>query len=322
MNGDRLYSIGDLARRTGLTVKTIRFYSDRGIVSPTARSPAGYRLYDTEAAARLDLIQTLRALGLDLATIRKVVERELSLPEVAAAHADALAVQIKTLRLRRAVLMAVAKRGQSHEESDLMHKLARISEDERRRLTGDFLDSVFGGLEASPGFAGIRRSMTPELPDDPDAGQLQAWVELAELCQEPDFRACVRRMAEDLASDRSIGNRTVLRQDISTAARDLAGPALVSGIEPTSPQADPIVATLTAQYADLLGHPDDVELRRRLLARLETVNDSRLDEYTVLLAVINSWAVPDPLGPALDWFVQALRARDTDSEPGILGHVL
>ncbi|WP_407697732.1 MerR family transcriptional regulator [Streptomyces kaniharaensis] len=34
MNGDTLHSIGDLARRTGLTVKTVRYYSDLGIVSP------------------------------------------------------------------------------------------------------------------------------------------------------------------------------------------------------------------------------------------------------------------------------------------------
>lgn len=77
MDGDTLYSIGDLARRTGLTVKTIRFYSDRGIVAPTGRSPAGYRLYDIDAVARLDFVRTLRALGLDLPTIRKVVDREL-----------------------------------------------------------------------------------------------------------------------------------------------------------------------------------------------------------------------------------------------------
>lgn len=67
MDGDTLYSIGDLARRTGLTVKTIRFYSDSGIVPPTDRSPAGYRLYDIDALARLDLVRTLRDLGLDLA---------------------------------------------------------------------------------------------------------------------------------------------------------------------------------------------------------------------------------------------------------------
>src|SRR5512147_524320 len=111
MDGDTLYSIGELARRTGLTVKTIRFYSDRGIVAPTDRSPAGYRLYSIDAVARLDLVRTLRELGLDLPKIRKVVDRELSLPEVAAAHAEALAVQIGVLRLRRAVLMAVAERG-------------------------------------------------------------------------------------------------------------------------------------------------------------------------------------------------------------------
>ena len=39
MDGDRLYSIGELARRTGLAVRTIRFYSDRGIVAPAGRSP-------------------------------------------------------------------------------------------------------------------------------------------------------------------------------------------------------------------------------------------------------------------------------------------
>ncbi|WP_239162132.1 MerR family DNA-binding transcriptional regulator [Acrocarpospora phusangensis] len=53
MDGGTLYTIGALARRTGLTVKTIRFYSDAGIVPPTGRSPAGYRLYDLHALARL-----------------------------------------------------------------------------------------------------------------------------------------------------------------------------------------------------------------------------------------------------------------------------
>jgi hypothetical protein len=75
--------------------------------------PAGYRRYDLDALARLDLVRTLRDLGVDLATIQRVLDREISVPEVAAAHAEALDVQIRTLRLRRAVLRAVAKRGSS-----------------------------------------------------------------------------------------------------------------------------------------------------------------------------------------------------------------
>ncbi|WP_329225038.1 MerR family transcriptional regulator [Streptomyces sp. NBC_01460] len=309
MDGDTLYSIGELARRTGLTVKTIRFYSDRGIVAPTDRSPAGYRLYSIDVVARLDLVRTLRELGLDLPTIRKVVDRELSLPEVAAAHAEALAVQIHVLRLRRAMLTAVAERGSTPEETELMHRLAQLSEDERRRLIGDFLDAVFGGLDAAPAFAGVMRSLTPELPDDPEAEQVQAWVELAEMSLDPDFRAVVRRMVEDQAAEQARSDTTVPRRDIAAAVRDQAGPALTAGIDPALPQADPLVAVFTAHYAHLLGRPDDVELRRRLATRLERVNDPRRERYLQLLAVVNGWPAPESLAPVFDWSVRALRVR-------------
>ncbi|MDG5808610.1 MerR family transcriptional regulator [Streptomyces ossamyceticus] len=309
MDGDTLYSIGELARRTGLTVKTIRFYSDRGIVAPADRSPAGYRLYDIDAVARLDLVRTLRELGLDLPTIRKVADRELSLPEVAAAHAEALAVQIRVLRLRRAVLTAVAERGSTPEETELMHRLAQLSEDERRRLIGDFLDAVFGGLDPAPAFAGVMRSMTPELPDNPEAEQVQAWVELAEMSLDPGFRAVVRRMAEDQAVEQARSDKVGPRRDIAAAVRDQAGPAMTAGIDPASPQADPIVAAFTAHYAHLLGCSDDVELRRRLATRLESVNDPRRERYLRLLAVVNGWPAPESLAPVFDWSVQALRVR-------------
>ncbi|MFI6799439.1 MerR family transcriptional regulator [Streptosporangium canum] len=309
MDGDTLYSIGDLARRTGLTVKAIRFYSDRGIVPPTDRSPAGYRLYGIDAVARLDLVRTLRDLGLDLPTIRRVVDREISLPEVAAAHAEALAVRIRTLRLRRAVLTAVARRGSTPEEMDLMHKLAKLSEDERRRLIGDFLDTAFDDPDDNAGFEGIRRSMTPELPDNPEAEQVEAWVELAELSQDPDFRAVMRRTAEHHAAERAQGDTTTLRRDSAAMVRDQAGPALAAGVDPASPQAGPIVAAVTAQYAHVFGCPDDARLRDRLLTRLETANDPRRDQYLRLLAVINGWPAPESLAPVFDWFIRALRAQ-------------
>lgn len=79
------------------------------------------------------------------------------MPEVAAAHADALEVRIRTLRLRRAVLRAVAKRGSSPEEMDLMRKLAKLSDDERRRLITDFVDDTFGGLDANADFVDMMR---------------------------------------------------------------------------------------------------------------------------------------------------------------------
>ncbi|GIH26661.1 MerR family transcriptional regulator [Acrocarpospora phusangensis] len=307
MDGDTLYSIGDLARRTGLTVKAIRFYSDEGIVPPTDRSPAGYRRYDIDAVARLDLVRTLRDLGLDLPTIRKVVNREISLPEVAAAHAEALEAQIRTLRLRRAVLTAVAKRGSTPEETDLMHKLAKLSEDERRRLIGDFLDTAFDGLNDE--LAGIRHSLTPELPDNPEPEQVEAWLELAELSQDADFRATMRRLAEHHTAERAQGDSTRLRRHAAAIVRDQVTPALTTGIAPTSPEADPIVAAVTSQYAHIYNQPDDQNLQRLLLTTLETANDPRRERYLQLLAVINNWPPPETLAPSLTWFTTALRAR-------------
>ncbi|WP_327367209.1 helix-turn-helix domain-containing protein [Streptomyces sp. NBC_01217] len=315
MDGDALHSIGDLARQTGLTVKTIRFYSDRGIVPPTHRSPAGHRLYDIDAVARLDLVRTLRDLGLDLPTIRKVVDRELSLPEVAAAHAESLAVQIRTLRLRRAVLTTVARRGSTPEEMDLMHKLAKLSEDERRRLIDDFLDTAFGAPDTAPGstgssdFTGIMRSMTPELPDSPDTEQVEAWVELAELSQDPDFRATIRSMAEHHAADRAESTTTALRRDPAATVLAHATPALTAGITPASHRADPIVDTVMTSYAHDIGRPDTTALRHRLLTLLEAANDPRRQRYLQLLAVINAWPPPDDPAPAFTWFTEALRVR-------------
>jgi len=305
---DTLYSIGDLARRTGVTVKAIRFYSDHGIVLPARRSPAGYRLYGVDALARLELVRTLRELGVDLQTVRKVVNRELSICEVAGAHAQALTVQIHTLYLRRAVLTAVAKRNATPREMNLMHRLAMLSERQRLLLIDDFLEASFGGVGADAAFEAIGRSMVPVLPENPSSEQTEAWVELAELSQDSDFRALVRRLAEAHAAEREAG-ATGPRPDIGAMTRDVVSPALESSVEPTSPQADAVVIALAAHYARLVDGIESDELLRRLLDRLNTVADPRRERYLQLLAVINDLPEPESLAPMIGWSIQALETR-------------
>ncbi|MGW3783267.1 MerR family transcriptional regulator [Micromonospora chokoriensis] len=307
MSGETRHTIGDLARRTGLSVKTIRYYADSGIVPPTDRSSAGYRLFDAEAVARLGLVRTLRDLGLDLATIRRVVDHEVPLHEVAAAHAEALAVQIRVLRLRQAVLTVAARRGSGPSEVDDLHRLAQLTTRERGRLVDDFLGSVFADLDDVPGYPGVIVSMTPELPDDPSTEQVEAWLELAELCREPEFRARMRRLVRQHAADHDVPG--LPRPDAVAVVRDAVAPALAAGLDPTSPDADPVVATVTSRYASLHGHSDEADLRRRLLDRLVLANDPRRDRYLDLLAVLNGWSTGDATAPAVDWFIRALRAR-------------
>ena len=77
-----------------MPVRTIRFYFDTWLLPATARTPAGYRLYDVGSLARLEAARTLRDLGLDLATVRRVLEGEVTVGDVAALHAEALDTQI------------------------------------------------------------------------------------------------------------------------------------------------------------------------------------------------------------------------------------
>lgn len=65
--------IGELATRSGLPVKTIRYYSDVGVLPEATRTPAGYRTYDDTALDRLAFVRAAQAIGLTLGEIREIV---------------------------------------------------------------------------------------------------------------------------------------------------------------------------------------------------------------------------------------------------------
>ena len=65
--------IGDLASRSGVTAKTIRYYEDIGLVEPPARTPSGYRDYEPAALDRLAFIRAAQAIGLTLGEIRSII---------------------------------------------------------------------------------------------------------------------------------------------------------------------------------------------------------------------------------------------------------
>ena len=64
--------IGDLARRSGVTAKTIRYYEDIGLVEAPARTPSGYRDYEPAAIDRLAFIRAAQAIGLTLGEVRSI----------------------------------------------------------------------------------------------------------------------------------------------------------------------------------------------------------------------------------------------------------
>jgi DNA-binding transcriptional MerR regulator len=69
-----LLKIGDVSARSGLTVKTIRFYCDEGLIEPASRSEGGFRLFSPDVFAELTFIRTLRALEIPLPNVLKILE--------------------------------------------------------------------------------------------------------------------------------------------------------------------------------------------------------------------------------------------------------
>ncbi|MER6994405.1 heavy metal-responsive transcriptional regulator [Streptomyces sp. NPDC000410] len=65
--------IGDLAARTGLTTKTIRFYEDSGLLPAPPRTPGGYRDYPDHTVTRIAFIRDAQRAGLTLAEIRSTL---------------------------------------------------------------------------------------------------------------------------------------------------------------------------------------------------------------------------------------------------------
>lgn len=70
------FQIGEVAKRSGLSVKTIRYYTDIGLLDPQVRrSPSSsYRLYGAEVLNRLAFIRRTQSLGLSLNEIRDILE--------------------------------------------------------------------------------------------------------------------------------------------------------------------------------------------------------------------------------------------------------
>nr|WP_042181769.1 MerR family transcriptional regulator [Kibdelosporangium sp. MJ126-NF4] len=301
-----MFSIGQLARTTGLPVRTVRFWSDLGLVPPAGRTTGNYRIYDAEAAARLDLVRTLRELGIDLDTVERVLREQVTVADVAKAHVRALDAEIRTLRLRRAVLNSVATRGSTTEEMKLMHELAKLSAQQRQNIIDEFVDEAFAGVEPRPEGAHIAdgmRTMPADLPDDPTPEQVDAWIELAELVADPSFKQRVREMA--VAGSTDSHTQPPAHADPALVFEH-AAPAHAAGIDPASPEGQEILHRIIP--ADL---PADE--RHTLADTLATFSDRRVERYWALLGKINGWPERPPSVPAFEWLVDALRGPTLDT---------
>jgi MerR family transcriptional regulator, thiopeptide resistance regulator len=110
----KVWKIGELARVTGLTVRTLHHYDALGLLRPSRRSESGYRLYSEEDLSTLQRIMSLRHLGFSLEAIRECLH-----------SADFSARRVVELHLARA-------RQQLAEAAGVVRRLEAVAEQLRQ----------------------------------------------------------------------------------------------------------------------------------------------------------------------------------------------
>ena len=96
--------IGEVAERTGVTQRTLRFYEEKGLLKPPSRMEGGFRLYSEDDIARVEQIKQLQSLlGFSLAEIKEMVDLDQVMQQLRAEYRPEAALSQKKTQLLRAI---------------------------------------------------------------------------------------------------------------------------------------------------------------------------------------------------------------------------
>ncbi|MFI9586405.1 MerR family transcriptional regulator [Streptomyces sp. NPDC052236] len=296
MSPDGMWSIGELAEHAGVSVKTVRFYSDRGLLPEAARSAGGHRRYGPEALDRLRLIRSLRTLDLPVPDVGRVLDQEDALEDVIAGQLRALGSQLAALRWREAALRLL-RDCTAQERAERLRLVGAVTAPPSTEALARFWRRWLPPRLPARLVSSILEQTVPQPPEDPDPAQVLAFARLHAFVSRP----CVGNDRGQPAAHRpDEGYRPVVLYDGLAEAYALAAPALRAGRPPDVGDA---LDCFVAAYARSRGARDTPAFRHRLGGVLAA--DPRIDRYWQLVAELAGPAYPTP-GAAHDWLLAAL----------------
>jgi DNA-binding transcriptional MerR regulator len=302
----RTYTIGEASRLSGVSVRRLRFYSDKGLLPPAGRTESGYRVFTDAELVRLDLIRCLRDAGISLDAIREVLSLELSLAEALKLRLSALEVEIASQR-RVASALRAALRSPELTEADLRRywTMTNLSRAERRSVIERFYNQVSEGVRVDPKW--MRQMIdasTPELPDDPTPEQCDAWIELSAILNDPAFIANMRSNAEELWDSETFDHAVYQKASEPIVAK--AKEAIALGFEPTSDAGNTLARQWLETSAQLMGRKPDQAYKTWLRSKY-AAHDPRATRYWELVAIMKGEPPQGSPNREWTWIVEAMK---------------
>ncbi|MFC9819975.1 MerR family transcriptional regulator [Streptomyces erythrochromogenes] len=270
------WSIGELATGTGVPVKTLRYYSDSGLLPVARRSTGGHRRYGPEAWERIRVIRHLRALDMPIATITQVVTGECSLGELVATELEAVQERLTELRWRQATLASLDDCG-SEERLRRLEILARVQQlpQARRTLTDHWYRELCTAMPKNRLDIMIAM-LSPDPPQDPEPATVLAYAEMHLLISTPSFTRWTQDHGEEMKDGPAFYG------EIDQAAA-LTVTAMAQGLAPGAGEA---VNAFVSAHARARRESDTPAFREYLhgLVSKSSGFDPRLERYWALVA--------------------------------------
>ncbi|MBO2450760.1 MerR family transcriptional regulator [Actinomadura barringtoniae] len=294
---DDTLGIGELARLTGVSVRTIRFYCDEGILT-VRRSSGGHRRFDPSAVENVRLIRRLRRLGLGLPSIVEVLTGERSLDEVIAIERSAVDAELSVLAWRRASLAAVAEVSPAERAARLELLAHAQGPGARDALEAFWLRMVQAPIR--PELAdGLIAAFVPPAPAEPTPAQVVAFAEMVTLTC--DDALIARMRARGRVNMGNISDEDTLMVGVGEACR-VVTPCLLAG---EAPRPGPELDDFVAVHAEVRGARGDTpEFRRYLQRELTLDQQPQIDRYWELVSQVTGQALT--LGATHRWLLDSL----------------
>ena len=208
------YSIGQLAKAAGVPVKTLRYYSNIGLLEPAAITEAKYRRYRDRDVVKVALIRSLRSLGFSLDVIREVMHNRQTARDVVQLQLEVLESQRRSIQRQIAVLRVVNEQSTDADVLDqvhLAHAAASLSSAERDAQIARYISQLAGRRpKRHLGARLFREIALADIPEELNPAQLEAWIRLSAIMQDPSMKRLQRRA---LSSFPSTGSGTVSAAD-------------------------------------------------------------------------------------------------------------
>ncbi|WP_331766250.1 MerR family transcriptional regulator [Embleya sp. NBC_00896] len=296
MADDGLWSIGELAGHAGVTVKTVRFYSDRGLLPEAARSAGGHRRYGPDALDRLRLIRSLRALDLPVPDVGRVLDRQDALEDVIAGQLREVGSRLAALRWREAAL-GLLRDCAPEERADRLRLIGAVSAPPDTAALARFWRRWLPARLPARVVSAVLEQAVPQPPADPTPAQVLAFARLHAFVSGD----CVGTERGQPAAHRPDGGyRPEVLYDGLGETYALASSELRSRRPPHEGEA---LDSFVSAYACAGGTRDTPTFRRRLSDQLAA--DPRIDHYWQLAAELSGPSAPTA-GAAHDWLRAAL----------------